>query len=699
MLHKWLLPLSLFLSLASFGQQPNDNQNTGQWPLPKLNHLDLSFLDSNIQPCDDFYQYVCKKWTAENPIPADQPTWGTGFSSNLGRYNETILRNALQAAATATGNDAVHQKIGDYWSSCMNEAAIEQNGIKPIQPDLDRITAMKSKADLPVVLAAFHRSYPASWVGADNETATAAFGFGPYTDYKDASLVVAGFDQAGMSMPGRDYYLSDNPKMVEVRNKFVQHVQRMFELAGEKPAGAKSDAATVLRMETAMATAAMDVVKRRDPANLNNVMSLDQVKALTPSFGFVRYLKALDAPTPKHYLVSSPAYFRAMDLLIKNESLENWKAYLRWWTLTKSARYLPKPFVDEDFRFYGTTLFGMEQNDPRWRRCVRMVDRDLGEAVGQAYVDAAFPPESKRRMKEMVNAIEEALSQEIQTLDWMSPETKKQAEIKLRAIYDKIGYPDKWRDYSSVKVTPNDLVANVRNSTAFELRRQLDKIGKPVDREEFTMTPPTINAYYEPQQNTINFPAGILQAPFFDPEKGDPENYGAIGLVIGHEISHGFDDQGRKFDEKGNLRDWWNGDDGKKYDERAACISNQYTHDVPEYGVKTNGALTLGEDSADNAGLRIALLALENTYKKRGKSLDEKDPDGFTPRQKFFIGHAFSWCSQYRPDFARMIITTNPHSLDVYRVNNVEKNSPEFWQAFGCKKGQAMVSDNACRVW
>jgi endothelin-converting enzyme/putative endopeptidase len=314
-------------------------------------------------------------------------------------------------------------------------------------------------------------------------------------------------------------------------------------------------------------------------------------------------------------------------------------------------------------------------------------------------VDVAFSAESKRRMKEMVKAIEEALAQDIQTLDWMTPATKKQAEMKLKAIYDKIGYPDRWRDYSGLKVVPDNLVANIHQATAFEFKRQLDKIGKPVDREEWTMTPPTINAYYDPQENTINFPAGILQPPFFDPSKGDAENYGAIGLVIGHEISHGFDDQGRKFDATGKLRDWWTPEDRKRYDEHAACIEREYTHEVPSLGVKTNGALTLGEDSADNAGLRIALLALENTYKKNGKSLDSHETDGFSPRQKFFLAHAFSWCTQYRPDFARLVVTTNPHSLPEYRVNYVDKNAPEFWKAYGCKKGQAMVSDNSCRVW
>jgi putative endopeptidase len=696
--NKWLMPLSL-IAIMSFAQEKPAQQGPGPWDLPKLQHFDVSLLDTQLNPCDNFYKFVCSKWIAANPIPADQPMWGTGFASNLDLYNQTILRNALQSASVAKDRDAVHQKIGDYWASCMAESAIDKNGTKPIQADLNRIAAMKSKADLPLVLALLHQGTPNAWVGNDNETATALFGFGPSIDYNDASLVVAGFDQGGMSMPGRDYYLGDSDDLKKKRALFLEHVQKMFELSGEKPQQAKADAATILRIETAMAKVQMDVVKRRDPANLNNVMSLEQVKALTPSFDYVAYMKAVNAPTPKHYLVSSPDYFRALDSILKTESLDNWKTYLRWWALNKNANYLSKPIVDEHFKFFGTALYGIEQNEPRWRRCVNMVDRDLGEALGQAYVDVAFPPESKRRMKEMVAAIREALSQDIKTLDWMSPATQQQAEIKLNGILDKIGYPDTWRDYSTVKVVPNDLVANVRQATTFEFKRQLDKVGRPVDRLEWDLTPPTINANYSPQMNTINFPAGILQPPFFDPAKGDAENYGAIGLVIGHEISHGFDDQGRKFDAKGNLRDWWTPEDGKKYDERAACISQQYTHDVPELGVKTNGALTLGEDSADNAGLRIAMLALENTYKKEGKSLDQKAPDGYTPRQKFFMGHAFSWCSSERPDFARFQITTDPHSLDQYRVNNVDQNSQVFQQTFGCKKGQAMVSNNACRVW
>jgi putative endopeptidase len=691
--------LLLLVSCFTFAQDKTPDPNSPNWPLPKLDHFDLGLVDKSLNPCDNLYKFVCSKWLAANPIPADQPAWGTSFSSNLQLYNETILRNALQEAAIAKDRDQLHEQIGDYWNACMDETAIEKNGAKPIQPDLDFISSIKSKDELPEAVARLHHNNSGAWQGDDNETNVALFGFGPAIDFKQSSLVVAGFDQGGMGMPGRDYYLSTDAKMAETRQKYEDHIRKLFTLAGEKPEQAAADAKTVLRIETAMAKSAMDNVKRRDPANLNNPMPLDQFRKLAPSFDFVRYLKLMDAPTPQHYIVTSPDYFRGLEQLLKSEPLDAWKTYLRWWAIHKNARYLSKAFVDEDFDFNDRVLFGLQENEPRWRRCVGWADRDLGEAVGRAYVDKAFPPENKQRVLNMVNAIEDALGADIKTLDWMSPETKKQAQEKLSAIYDKIGYPKTWRDYSSVKIVPDDLVANIRQATHFELNRQLNKVGKPVDREEFTMTPPTINAYYDPQMNTINFPAGILQPPFFDAALEDAVNYGAIGLVIGHEISHGFDDQGRKFDANGNLRDWWTSEDGKKYDERAACISQEYTHDVPELGVKTNGQLTLGEDSADNAGLRIAMLALEDTYKKQGKDVDAKDADGWTPRQKFFLSHAFSWCENDRPEFARLVVTTNPHSLSEYRVNYVEKNSPDFQKAFGCKAGHSMVSANACRVW
>jgi putative endopeptidase len=665
---------------------------------PSLTHFDPALVDRSLDPCDNFYKFVCSKWIAANPVPADQPRWET--DSNLEIWNESILRDAMiEASNPSTQRDAVHQKVGDYWAACMDESGIEKNGLKSLQPIFDRIAAMKNKKELAEVVAMLHKSVPAAWAGADNQTNAALLGFGSQQDFNDSSLVIAGIDQGGLGMPNRDYYLSDNPKLTTVREKYIEHVKRMFTLAGDTPEQAAADANTVLKIETALAKIQMDNVSRRDPQKLNNVMTLAQVQALTPAFDWQHYLVLVGSPTPHHYVVSSPDFFRGAQQVLVAEPLANWKVYLRWWTLHGHARYLNSAFEEENFDFYGRTVTGSEKQLPRWRRCVAFADRDLGEALGQAYVEKAFPPDSKKRVEDMVAAIQKSLGDDINGLDWMSPETKKQALVKLTAMEPKIGYPKVWRDYSSVTITPTSLVDNVHQATAFEFKRQLNKIGKPVDRMEWGMTPPTVNAYNDGQLNTINFPAGILQPPDFEAMLTEDANYGAIGTIIGHEITHGFDDQGRQFDAKGNLKDWWTAQDASRYEERGKCIADEYTEEVPGLGVKTNGKMTQGEDTADNGGLRIAMMALEDTYKKAGKSIDEKGPDGWTPRQRFFLAHAFSWCGTWRPDFARMVITTNPHSLPEFRVNNVEANFPEFQQAFGCKAGQRMVRLNACRVW
>jgi len=688
--------LTLGMMLPAFAQNSISPLKADE--LPVLNHFDPDVVDRTLDPCNDFYKFVCSKWRAANPIPPDQATWGTG--SNLQLWNESVLRNIMaRAADPSPDRTPVDQKIGDYWYACMNEAGIETTGMAAIKPQLDLIGMVKSKSQLAGVLAQIHLGQPQSWAGGDNETAAPMFGFSSTVDLNDATLVVAEIDQGGFALGGRDYYLSDNPKLADVRGKYKDHVEKLFALIGESEAKAKSDAATVLRIETAMAKSAMDPVKRRDPKNINNVMSLQQVQALTPSFHWNDYLAVVQRTTPKHYIVTAPEFFLELQTLIQSEDLESWKTYLTFWILDQNARYLSQPFQKAHFDFWNRTMLGAQEILPRWRRCVRWADRDLGEALGQAYVAQAFPPESKVRTEKLVKSIEVALAQDIQQVDWMSPETKKSAQRKLNAVLDKIGYPDKWRDYSSVNIGRDSFVENVQSAARFEYQRQIDKIGKPVDRMEWGMTPPTINAYEDPQTNTINFPAGILQPPFFDAGFDDAVNYGAIGMVIGHEMTHGFDDQGRKFDAQGNLRDWWTEQDAKAYEQRGKCISEEYTREIPELGVKTNGLLTQGEDTADNGGERLAFMALEGLYRQQGKSLDEKGPDGWTPRQRFFLAHAFSWCRNWRPELARNMITTNPHSLPQFRVNNVESNMPEFQQAFGCKAGQPMVRANACRVW
>ena len=688
--------LTLGMMLPAFAQ--NSVLSLKADELPVLNHFDPNIVDRTQDPCNDFYKFVCSKWQAANPIPPDQASWGT--ASNLQLWNESVLRNIMvHAANPSPDRPPVDQKIGDYWFACMNEAGIEKSGIAVIKPQLELIGSLKNKSQLAGVLAQIHMSQPESWNGGDNETVAPMFGFSSIVDFNDATLVVAGVDQGGFAMGGRDYYLSDNAKLAEVRSKYEDHVERIFVLIGESEVKAKLDAATVLRIETAMAKSAMDSVKRRDPKNINNVMSLQQVQALTPSFKWNDYLAVVQRTTPKHFIVTAPDFLRGLDTLIQSEALESWKTYLTFWVVDQNARYLSQPFQEADFDFRSRTMLGAQQILPRWRRCVRWADRDLGEALGQAYVAQAFPPESKVRTEKLVKSIEAALAQDIQQVEWMSPETKKSAQLKLNAVLDKIGYPDKWRDYSSVNIGRDSFVGNVQNAARFEYQRQIDKIGKPVDRMEWGMTPPTINAYEDPQTNTINFPAGILQPPFFEAGSDDAVNYGAIGMIIGHETTHGFDDQGRKFDAQGNLRDWWTEQDKKAYEQRGKCISDEYTQEIPELGVKTNGLLTQGEDTADNGGARLAFMALEELYRQQAKSLDERGPDGWTARQRFFLAHAFSWCGNWRPEFARTVITTNPHSMPQFRVNKVESNIPEFQQAFGCKAGQPMVRANACRVW
>jgi putative endopeptidase len=666
-----------------------------------LSRFDLSVVDKQVNPCSDFYRYSCSTWMAANPIPADQVVWSTG--SNLQIWNETVLREAMeQLTRPDPKRSRQQQQLGDYWQACIDEANLNRAGLSPIKADLDRISAMKSKADLAKEVAHLHQSIPGATGGYnsyDNHTPAVLFGFGPTQDFADATVVVALVDQGGMGLPSRDYYLADDAKMKEVREKYLAHVARLFVLSGESPAKAQSDAGAVLRIETALAKAAMDSVARRDPKNVNNVRTLAQVKAEMPSFDWSAYLKAVGAPDSKHYLVATPAFLSAVEHLLRTEPLDAWKAYVRWWTLQGNASSLSKEFVDASFAFYGTTLFGAQQLLPRWRRCVGYADRDLGDALGQAYVARAFSPESKARSDALVKAVEHALSEDIEQLDWMSAATKKAAEAKLHAIEEKIGYPKVWRDYASVNIGRDSLAKNVHAAAGFEFKHQVQKIGKPMDRVEWTMTPPTINAYYDPQLNTINFPAGILQPPFFDALQDDAANYGAIGMVIGHEIVHGFDDQGRKFDGQGNLRDWWTPEDGKQYDVRGQCIAQEYTQEIPELGVKQDGHLTQGEDTADNGGLRIALQALQDTLKAQGKSLDDMGPGGVTYRQQFFIAFAFSWCANLRPELQRNQVLTNPHSLPKYRVNNVVGNMPEFQKAFTCTAGQPMVRATACRVW
>ncbi|HKV95164.1 MAG TPA: M13 family metallopeptidase [Candidatus Angelobacter sp.] len=692
-MRSWLLLALLGLASLLSAQQKDASDQ-----LPTLQHVSAGQVDPQVDPCTDFYQYTCNKFFAANPIPADQAGWGV--AGPLLKWNEVVMHQALEAAAAKkTGRTAVEQKIGDYWSSCMDESKVESDSLKEFQPELKRIDEIKQKSQLVDQIAHQHSTIGGAWEVDDNATFAPMFGFTAIQDYDDAQKTVAQFDQGGFALPGRDFYLSDDAKSVEIRKKYQQHVANMLKLVGESEPQATSDAAAVLEMETALAKASMDAVKRRDPKNIDNKMTLAEFQKLTPSFNWQRYLTLVHAPAQQTYLVTSPDFFRGLEQVIQQHPLEHWKAYLKWHLVHNSAPYLNQAIYAESFDFFGHTLAGTPEQAPRWRRCVHSTDNALGEALGQAYVARAFPPESKERVLKLVNAIEAALDQDISQLSWMTPQTKKQASAKLHGILDKVGYPDKWRDYSALTITPNSYLENVHHATAFEFNRWVQKIGKPIDRYDWTMTPPTINAYYDAQFNTINFPAGILQPPFFSDKADDATNFGAEGAVIGHEITHGFDDEGRKFDANGNLHDWWTPEDAKNYDERGKCISDEYTQEIPEAGVKQNGLLTQGEDTADNGGLYIALIALENTLKQQGKTLDTKGNDGLTELQRFFLAFANGWCEEARPEIMRVQVLTNPHSLPKYRVNNTVANMPEFARAFGCAKGKPLVHENACRVW
>jgi putative endopeptidase len=664
----------------------------------ELQHVDVTRVDSAVDPCDNFFKYVCSKLDAASPIPPDQVFWGV--SGELEEWNRQLLRQILEKNEPASASrTASEQKTGDFYASCMSQASSKANDLAAIQPLLDKIAAMRDKREIPAALAAIHSSVGQAWNGDENQTRTPMFGYGPEPDYNDVSQVVAGVDQGGLGLPGRDFYLKDDAASKAIRDTYVSVVASLLKLAGTGAPLAGKDAATILRLETALAQAQMDNVSRRDPHKLNNRYTLAQLKALTPAFDWDSYLGGLGAPAVPLYEVSAPDFFRALNKLLVSEDLATWKLYLRWHTLGSASETLGKEWRDGTFPLV-TALYGLKQQPPDWRRCTGAVDSYVGQPLGQVYVEQVFPPENKARALKMVDAIESAMGRDIDTVTWMQPATKLEAHRKLAAVMNKIGYPDHWIDYDPLAVERTSYPANVQRATVFELKRQLSFIGKPLDRTQWTMTPPTVNAYEDPQTNTINFPAGMLQPVYFDSSQDDVVNYGAEGSIVGHELTHAFDDQGRKYDLKGNLRDWWTPQDASQYDQRGECIEHEYTGPVPGVaGVDQNGKLTQGEDTADNGGIYLALSALTEDLKQQGKTLDEKDASGLTNLQRFFIAYATSRCDQIQPELARTLVMTDPHSLPVLRTNNVVGNMPEFQQAFSCKAGRPMVHPTRCRVW
>ena len=648
-------------------------------PAQSSSGLQLDAIDRSVDACTDFYKFACGNWMAKNPVPADRSSWGR-FDELQERNNET-LKKILEGAP---GADAGSRKIGDYYASCMDESAINAKGAAPLDPLLKKVAALTSANALAPLVAELHT------IGVKP-----FFNFGTEADFKDASVEMAIADQGGMGLPDRDYYSRDDAKSVELRKQYVEHVGKMASLLGDPADRAAKSAEAVMKIETALAKAALDVVARRDPNQIYHKLSAAELQKLTPQFQWQQYFTGIGSPPIYALNVTEPDFFKAMGQTIADTPLDDLKAYLRWHIVHASAVILSAPFVNENFRFYGTQLTGAKELRPRWKRCVQYTDSDLGEALGQAFVKEAFGPQAKADTLRMVHELEAALEKDINSLEWMTAATKREALAKLKAISDKIGYPEKWRDYSALTITRGDALGNSQRSNAFEFRRNLAKIGKPVDKTEWEMTPPTVNAYYNPLENNINFPAGILQPPFYSAKADAAVNFGGAGAVIGHELTHGFDDQGRQFDARGNLKDWWTPADAKAFEDRAQCFVDQYSSLTAVDDVKLNGKLTLGENTADNGGLRISLMA----YLARAAKEPTGTIDGFTPEQRLFLGWGQVWCDNMRPELARMLAQTNPHSPGRERVNGVVSNMPEFQKAFACKAGSAMVRSTQCRVW
>ncbi|MDR3763226.1 MAG: M13 family metallopeptidase [Acidobacteriota bacterium] len=648
--------------------------------------FDRAAMDAKADPCQDFYQYACGGWRDAHTIPADRSRYGR--FDELREYNLYALNAILEGTLQPGKHTPLEKKVGAFYAACMDESAAEEKGITPIKAWLNRIDAIQDRAG---VVSTAARLQANSFRGI--------FGFYVGADLHNSSLNIAQIDQGGLTLADRDYYLKQDARMTEVRARYLLHIQKMLVLAGESDAQAQADAKAILVLETKIAEASMDRVARRDPKNRDHKMAIADLQKLAPGIDFPGYFKLLGTAPIASLNVGNPEFFQKLSALIASEPLDTWKTYLRWRVIKSSASLLNKAFVDENFEFQGKYLSGQQQLEARWKRCTSMTDGDLGEALGPLYVEKAFPKEAKLRMDTLVVSIEDSMGKDIQNLGWMSPETKKAADAKLHKVTNKIGYPDTWKDYRPVKIKRDDLFGNVRAADAFEWKRELAKLGKPVDKNEWGMTPPTVNAYYSSSDNNINFPAGILQPPFFSAKVDEAVNYGGIGVVIGHELTHGFDDQGRKFDGDGNFTNWWGPTDGPEFEKRATCLADEYSSFVAvkddKGEVHLNGRLTLGENTADNGGLKLAYMSMARQY--AGK-MDDKI-DGFNPAQRFFVGFAQVWCENITPQRARELALTDPHSSGRYRVQGTLQNSSEFQQAFGCKKSDAMVPANACHVW
>lgn len=649
--------------------------------------FDFSNLDRSCKPCEDFNQFANGGWMKNNPIPAAYPSWGS--FNILAEKNRDVLHEILEETAKNTGAapGSNEQKVGDFYASCMDTGKIEAAGIQALALELDRIAQIADQ-----------RSLQAEIVRLQGSGIRAPFLVDSTQDFKNSTQVIGEIDQRGLGMPDRDYYTKDDAKSKQIREEYVKHVAKMFELMGDDAATAATESKTVMAIETKLAAASMTRVERRDPEAVYHRMSLAQLKTLAPNFGWQDYFEAAGLAGKGDINVATPDFFKELDQQLTAVPLADWKTYLRWHLVNTAAPSLSSKFVDEDFNFNGRILTGAKEILPRWKRCVRYTDRALGEALGQVYVQKTFTPQAKARALEMVRNLEAALQSDLSTLAWMGDKTRKQAIAKLEAFANKIGYPDKWRDYSALKIDRGAYVQNAFRAELFEFKRDLAKVGKPVDRTEWGMSPPTVNAYYNPQLNEIVFPAGILQPPFYDPNADDAFNYGGMGAVIGHEMTHGFDDQGRKFDAQGNMTNWWSPDDQKNFEQRAGCVVKQFDGFEVEPKLHENGKLVVGESIADLGGLTVAYAAYQKSLEGKPRP---KDIEGFTPEQRFFLGWAQVWANNMRAEYQRLLVNVDPHPLPRFRVNGPLSNMPAFAKAFSCQPGNPMVrpANERCVIW
>jgi putative endopeptidase len=647
---------------------------------------DAANMDTSVSPCANFFQYAAGGWLKKNPIPPAYSSWG--ISEKMESDNQRILRGILEKAAAKRNapEGSVDQKIGDFYASCMNSSAIEAEGAKPLAPEFGRIAAIDSLAGLEAEAARLQA------MGVN-----VLFRFRSEQDDKNSSEMIAVAAQGGLGLPDRDYYTKTDARSVKLRAEYREHVARMFELLGDAPAAARKEAATVMAIETKLAKVSMTRLEQRDPNAVYHKMALRRLQAITPDFSWNAYFAEVGFPKIDTVNVRQPDFFAGLNDDLKTIPLDQWKTYLRWHLAHAAAPALSSKFVDENFHFFGQTLTGAKVLQPRWKRCVESTNRQLGFALGRDYVAKQFPPAAKARAYKLVEDLVAALREDIKTLPWMGAETKQAALAKLSHLMIKVGYPDKWRAYSDFHVTRGAYVDNLLHGEEYEFHRDLAKIGKPVDRSEWDMPPPTVNAYYDPSMNEIVFPAGILQPPFFDPKADDALNYGGIGAAIGHEMTHGFDDEGRQYDAQGNLKNWWTPDDLKNFKARAECVANQFDGYIAVGDLHENGHLELGESIADLGGLVIAYKAFQTTPEaKAGKKIG-----GFTPDQRFFLAYGRSWEDQVRPAAIRLYVNVDPHPLAIYRTNGPVANMPQFAAAFACHEGEPEVRPAAkvCRIW